>query len=556
MAPRPEPLGRHASVATRDADPLSEGGGSTPLPFDSRVVFVYGIARSRVMILGLTVLGALVGLVIGASMPNVYTSEAKLRNQASARQMITDETVMGVADDEWSRRRTAPGILDLIDLLRDPAIYERVARELGPREVLRVEDPSRSPRNAGLAGSIMHQLQGVLIRFKGLDNPCANGEGPLCQQTAVKTLLGSVEILPVKDTNLLHITYTASSPQKAQLVLNALIEGFLQHHIDVFGASGKLAELKEQFDNEHQKLTQLNNEYRAYQEECGFWDIDGDYLDAVAALRLRDANIAQLEVDGKRLSQYVTTLEGQLNGDSSALGGKALNPYWEALVKRRQEALAVIADLESRPSLVTTAQRQLEAARTERSAVEGQLLETPQFTSDPYAAALAAQNNPVIAEAQLELAKSKSNLAALADQVAEERKQKLSLEQRLKKIRECQPQHELHRATLDNAQKKFTRISQQIPELDTLALLDQEGRSNLARFREASLPFEKDGPNRTKPLGLGLFGGLVLGICFAALRQLSDRRIRYRETIEREFDLNVLCVVPEVAGLEDGRHVA
>ena len=51
-------------------------------------------------------------------------------------------------------------------------------------------------------------------------------------------------------------------------------------------------------------------------------------------------------------------------------------------------------------------------------------------------------------------------------------------------------------------------------------------------------------------------GTLGLGIGLAALRQLLERRIRYRETVENDLGLRVLCVVPEVSGLTDERDVA
>jgi len=42
---------------------------------------------------------------------------------------------------------------------------------------------------------------------------------------------------------------------------------------------------------------------------------------------------------------------------------------------------------------------------------------------------------------QLELFTSRANLEAVSDQVDEERKQKQMLEERLERIRACQPQH-------------------------------------------------------------------------------------------------------------------
>lgn len=541
----------------KDVDRFADSGTPPVLPFDLKVLLLYGVARHRVMLATLVTLGAVVGVLVGASQPNVYTAVGKLRYQASARQLLSDESLLGIADpDGVARRRTGSGIPDLLELLRDPVIYEDVVAKLGAREVLRVEDPSKTNENAGAAARVMHQLQGLIIRLKGLDDPCPGGEGPLCVDAAIETLMKGVVLVPLKDTSIVDVRYTATSPEKAQRILDALIEAYLAHHLEVYGATAKLEQLKDQFEVEHQKLNRLNQEYKEYQMQCGFFDIDGDYTSTIDAIRARDDSIRLQEIEAKRLEQYVLTLDEQLSGENSALGGQALNPTWVALVNRRTNARATIAELEVLDELSTTQSRSLAAARKELEVVEKQLEGVAQSTNDPFEMALAAQNNPVIAEARLELATSKAKLASVANQVAAEKAEKQRLERRLEAIRECQPQHDLHRAGIAATQLKFSRLSQQIPELDSLALLDQEGRSNLTLFRAPALPRDKDGPQRSKPLGIGLFGGLGLGVALAALRQLLDRRIRYRETVEGALGLPVLCVVPEMKALADGRIAA
>lgn len=540
----------------KDADRFTDSGSPPLLPFDPKVLLLYGVARFRTLVIALAVTGGALGVLVGASQPNVYTAAAKLRYQAGARQLLTDETVLGISDpDPWSRRRTAPGIPDLLELLRDPAIYEAAVTKLGAREVLRVDDPSKSS-GGGIGGRIMHQLQGFIIRAKGLDDPCPGGEGPLCFQAAVGTLMGGIGIRAIDDTSLIQIAYTATSPKKAQAILDVLVECIIEHHLEVYGASGRLAELKEQFAIELEYSNKLNADYKEYQKQCGFYDIDGDYTDTIEQIRARDASIRTQVIEAERLKQYVASLDADINGEGSSLGGQTLDPRWVALVTRRQEHRAVIADLETRTNLSSLQENALERARNELRVVLLQLEEAPEFTNDPFEARLAAENNPIIAEAKLELATSKANLAAVANQVEAERAEMQKLIERLEAIRECQPQHDFHRASIAATQAKFNRIAQQIPELETLSGLDQEGRSNLTVFRKSSLPGVKDGPQRSKPVALGLFGGLGLGVALAALRQLLERRVRYRETLEGSLGLAVLCVVPEVSGLAEGRPAA
>ncbi len=537
---------------------FNDPASPTPLlPFDLKVLVLYGVARFRGLIATLAVVGAALGLLFGASQPNVFTAEAKLRYQPSARQLLTDETVLGVSDpDPYTRRRSAPGIPDLLELLRDPVIYEKVAQELGPREILRVDDPSKAAASAGFAGKLMHHLQGFLIRAKGLDDPCPGGEGPLCFQAAVQTLLGGVRIRPMNDTSLVQVTYTATSPQKAKRILDTLVQAYIAHHLEVYGAGGRLEEQKERAVVILEELGRVNESYSEYQKQCGFYDIAGDLLATNEQIRARDLSIRTQEIEASRLKRYVESLEQQLGSDESTLAGRPLNPQYVALVERREREATTIAELEVREVLTVTEQRALERARKEFEIATKTLEATPIYSADPHAARVAAQSNPVIATMQLELFTARARLEAVSDQVAEERKQKTMLEERLERIRACEPQHYLHQTEIATLQGQLNRLQQQIPELESLAYLDQEGRSNLTLFRRPQTPSVKDGPQRSKPVALGLFGGLGLGIGIAALRQLLDRRVRYRETVEGSLGLPVLCVVPEVRELADGKAAA
>jgi hypothetical protein len=72
-----------------------------------------------------------------------------------------------------------------------------------------------------------------------------------------------------------------------------------------------------------------------------------------------------------------------------------------------------------------------------------------------------------------------------------------------------------------------------------------ESTLNLTTVHEATLPLVKDGPDRLKGMLIALVLGVFAGCGFAVLRQMLDRRVRYRSSVERMLGVPVLGVVPE-----------
>jgi capsular polysaccharide biosynthesis protein len=80
--------------------------------------------------------------------------------------------------------------------------------------------------------------------------------------------------------------------------------------------------------------------------------------------------------------------------------------------------------------------------------------------------------------------------------------------------------------------------------------------SSLNKIQEASLPLEKEGPNRGK-LILGAFlVGLFLGLGLLVLRALPDDVVRTRDDLERIDGLAVIGVMPRIDGKNLRRHTA
>jgi hypothetical protein len=101
-------------------------------------VFVRGLVRSLPLVILLTLIGATIGFAFGLFQPNSYTSTTKLMLRPGAREEVTAESMIGL---EGQHLAAPPTMFDEMQMLEDPAIFENVAQEVGPREILAPADP-------------------------------------------------------------------------------------------------------------------------------------------------------------------------------------------------------------------------------------------------------------------------------------------------------------------------------------------------------------------------------------------------------------------------------
>ena len=113
----------------------------------------------------------------------------------------------------------------------------------------------------------------------------------------------------------------------------------------------------------------------------------------------------------------------------------------------------------------------------------------------------------------------------------------------------CNNIHDRNQRKIDTLQGEVGKLDAQVRAAQSIESYRADGESNLRRYTPPDLQLQKTGPKRSKILLAGLFGGGALGCAVALLRQLLERRVRYRETLEGSLGLTVLAVVDEHKGL-------
>lgn len=522
-------------------------------PFDLKVLVLYGIARFRKPIIGLGILGAMFGLFAGAAKPNVYATSAKLRFVPSARQTLTEEAAFGVEIREF-RGRMSSAIEEELQLLGDPVIYERAADQIGAQEILRVADPrSGDGPNTPIHKRFMHSLQAGLIHLKGQDDPVPDGNPPWARAAAAGKLLANTKIKTVGRTNIIEVIYTDSSPAKAKTIGDEIIKQMRARHLEEFEAQKQLVVLKDTKNNAFQEWKSARSEALEFKNQCGFFDLVNDFRACEDQIRNNRLKEQDLEQDRQKLLGQIKGLEDELGlratgGDADDPTQKPLNPQWVSLqgdIKKVDDELFELR-LKANPGILNKKrQRQLEEQKAQYLLA---LEKTEQFGAGSGLLALGDNANEALIQTQTLLSTAKGDLQGIISQIEVVRKQLKDLEQRRRTMEECTVEHQRLEDAVKTAEAKYKDLSTNEIMLSSLASMDQEDRSNLSLFRSARMPKTKVGPQRSKPVLMGLIGGFGLGIGLAVLRQLLERRIRYRETVENQLGLPVLCTVSDLSG--------
>jgi len=100
-------------------------------------------------------------------------------------------------------------------------------------------------------------------------------------------------------------------------------------------------------------------------------------------------------------------------------------------------------------------------------------------------------------------------------------------------------------------------IDGMVAEINTLETGDPDtaGAVTLVAGQAAALPSSPSSPNVKLNLALGTLIGLALGIAYAVIRHVLDRRVRHPRDIERETGAVVVGTIPLEKGLTDERRL-
>ncbi|MEZ6003208.1 MAG: hypothetical protein R3F17_03570 [Planctomycetota bacterium] len=523
---------------------VEEGGGS---PFDPKVLLLYGAWRSKHWIGLTTALGTVAGLVVAAAMPNVYRSEGMLDYRPGLAEALTDRQI--VATGMEVPGSGVPGMDNELTLLNSIEPYKRVARELGPAYVLGKPDPTEDDEDSGILTRLWHGFQKTMIglAYKSYDAD---------QEVTEKAILGAARSLrartelyvPLKShTSIITVRHDGFSPERAETTAQAILRALQDFHLEIYASQTKRDLAETSLAVIEDEIRTTADELKAHTAECGFKNITAERDAALERADEGRSRAMGLETDIAGLERKVAQLESALADTDEFMTERREAEMGPNPEYKFQQQIWFDLRLERENATGLTTQ-QLGALDNRIEAQKAKLDTIPELV-EVSPAILRQVPNPSHSNLFSQATAAKSDLEGKRGELESLRRQIRDDEDRVGKMDECVEIHKTKQTLLDLKYGERDIARRRVQATKDQDILEKEGVSALLLRADASRPLEKTGPQRTKPLGAGIAGGLILGLILAVLRQFLDPTVRYRETVEKELDLPILVVVPESRAL-------
>ena len=341
---------------------------------------------------------------------------------------------------------------------------------------------------------------------------------PTMADRAMRSFESSLAVEPMKDSNVLVVSYEAGNPTFAEIVLKTLLEKYLEHHVEVHRSSGAEAFFEEQARSLAGELASQEQQLQTLKASVGVTDIAMERTvqqQIVASLREEQARlertIAELDSRGASHKNFLereprqmqtTTVEGRNDAALQALIQQKLD--------LELERVRLIERYRADSPLLVENQRKLDAAA---SAIANQRSSVSQRQSSLSAASVAASEG--LEQTRAERAGFVMRIAKLEEQLARENERLNLLDARLLESRRLE-------RLISTTETQYLQYLRRGVEARINAALDQGQFTNASIVQQAAAAPRPIRPKRLITVLLALAGGLIAGLATVIGLELKE----------------------------------
>lgn len=481
-APAVAPKGTAAAAAPpeRIAIPADPPGDEVWRPLIDPMALVNGVIRSKTIIAGTTLLGALAGVVIALSTPKHYVSWAEL---------LVDPRNLQIVDRDLTGNGWLPSeaTLSLIEnqvrIMRSGPVMETVVDKLNLDS-----DPEFNGSGKALGiGGVLTSLHALLAPS---DGPTS---GELRRAIAVENVAEAISIERTGKTFVIEISAKTRDPQKSALVANTLIDVYMAKSADLQSenagrASGELGGRLETLRKEVGDAERRIEEYKATHDLI---DAKGGLIGDDELIRLNDqltaARARTLELNSRAASVRSLGVDAVINGglpEQVSNGAMAqLRVQYSALA---QEVAKAVVRLGPR--------------HPERLALEAQLADARR--------GIDSELHRIVTSIQVELKRAVEFEQDLAARLAQLKARWATVSDRLIELREIERDAAAKRTVYES----FLLRARETGEQESI------NTGNISVVSRAAPPLDPTGTSRAVTAILGTVLGFMAGIGIGMLR--------------------------------------
>jgi succinoglycan biosynthesis transport protein ExoP len=389
------------------------------------------------------------------------------------------------------------------ELLQSRGLAERVVKSLDL-----MEDPTFNPGAAreGAKSATAEGDQAVL--------------GALADQ-----IRGGLSVEPVRSTQLVQLSFRASSPEFAARAANAFAEAYIDMGVeDRFATAGKASTfLSSQIETLKQEIQDKETQLQAFSRRADIVSMDpatNVTLKRLEALNTQFAEAKKMRIE--REAEYHETVTGPKGSMSDSLSSGVVSEQRGQILKLEREYETKLKTYKPDFPDMVALKAEIEKARQHLGEVVGEQVEKARNN------ALAAYQTALRQEQEIE-----SELNALKREAIDQNS--AAVEYTNLKV-EIQTRRDL----LDELMRKQS-------ETEVAVRLQDTRQSNIRIIDKALVPGGPFQPSLRKDVTYGLLMGLLFGIGCAVLLEFLDRTVKSPEEVERKLGLPTLAVIYDIA---------
>jgi len=334
-----------------------------------------------------------------------------------------------------------------------------------------------------------------------------DGRGNL-EEWVAKGLQSGLLVQPSRESNVINITYKGNDAENVAQVANAFAQAYLETNLSLKTEPARLyaSWFDEQTKISRTKLEDAQARLSDYQQKAGI----------VSADERADYETSKLS----QISAQLTAVQGETTDSQS---------------KRNARGDTVAEVMQS--SLINSLKGDI--ARLEAKVSENNVN--------------LGVNHPLRQRAEAELASLRSRLATessritasieTAYRVGKDRERELqgavgAQKARVLALNKQRDELNVYRRDVEAAQRAYETVSQSASQTRLQSLTNQ---TNVSRLNTATAPLDPSSPKVSMILLIAAFVGTLLGVGFALVFELMNRRIRSNEDLTQMLDLPVLA---------------
>lgn len=363
----------------------------------------------------------------------------------------------------------------------------------------------------------------------------------MAMDTAVDRLSKSLNVEPVKLSNVLNVTFEHEDPRVATQVLSEVVSTYQTTHLEVYAGDRGRA-YQEETQREVEELDHLEHERSTIKLDNGIYDIALQRASLItqrsdAQTQLQEAQTRMVTLQ-KRLGSLHASRGGIRQKVTSAETAKNELEYSQnALTDLRRNETALLARFASDNPQVELVRDQIRDVQSHISALNGS---TDSTKADPVTLSAQIDQQIVIDETEY---------APLQDEVNDFTRQIAKISAELERIETADTDLRVLAERIDavNGDLKVTREAYQ--QARTLDDMDRDKIVSVSQIQPVITSEKPAKPKKTIYLAAGLLIGLLAAGGVVAIAVAANNTFVAAESVERQLHLPVLVTVPRDAGL-------